>query len=66
MILKGDKFKALDLGGKSPESKLFGNRIWSVKDVANYTGYSVGTLYNLTSKNLIPHQKKRGEALFHT
>lgn len=43
---------------------LFENRIWRIEDVADYTSYSVGTLYNLTSKNLIPHRKKRGKLYF--
>lgn len=43
---------------------LFENRIWSIEDVASYTGYSVGTLYNLTSQNVIPHRKKRGKLYF--
>lgn len=43
---------------------LFENRIWRIEDVARYTGYSIGTLYNLTSKNLIPHRKKRGKLYF--
>lgn len=43
---------------------LFENRIWQVEDVAKFTGYSVGSLYNLTSKNLIPHRKKRGKLYF--
>jgi predicted DNA-binding transcriptional regulator AlpA len=43
---------------------LFENQIWQVRDVAKLTGYSVGTLYNLTSRNLIPHRKKRGKLFF--
>ncbi len=43
---------------------LFQNRIWQVEDVAKVTGYSIGTLYNLTSQNLIPHRKKRGKLYF--
>jgi len=38
--------------------------VWQVEDVAKLTGYSVRTLYNLTSKNLIPHRKKRGKLYF--
>ena len=44
--------------------KIFENRIWRIDDVAKYTGYSVGTVYNLTSQNLIPHKKKRGRIFF--
>ena len=43
---------------------LFENLIWQVEDVAKFTGYSVGSLYNLTSKKLIPHRKKRGKLYF--
>lgn len=44
--------------------KFFEMKIWSIFDVAAYTGYSVGTLYNLTSNKLIPHRKKRGKLYF--
>lgn len=43
---------------------LFDKRIWTIKDVALVTGYSVGTLYNLTSKGIIPHRKRRGKLYF--
>jgi len=49
---------------RSAPAEFFENKIWFVKDVAVYTGYSVGTLYNLTSKNLIPYRKKRGKLFF--
>ena len=39
-------------------------QIWGVRDVASYTGYAIGTLYNLVSRNLIPHRKKRGKLYF--
>ncbi len=45
-------------------SKFFENQIWQIEDVAKFTGYSVGTLYNLTSQDLIPHRKKRGKLFF--
>lgn len=48
----------------SQRTQLFENKIWSVEDVAAYTGYSIGTLYNLTSRDLIPHRKKRGKLYF--
>ena len=46
------------------QQKFFENRIWRIDDVANYTGYSLGTLYNLTSQKLIPHRKNRGRIFF--
>lgn len=49
--------------GETPH-KLFENQIWKIEDVAKFTGYSVGTLYNLTSQELIPHRKKRGKLFF--
>jgi predicted DNA-binding transcriptional regulator AlpA len=49
---------------EQPSSSFFENRICLIEDVSKYTGYSVGTLYNLTSKNLIPHRKKRGKLYF--
>lgn len=45
------------------ESKLF-EILWQIEDVAAYTGYSKGTLYNLTSQKIIPHRKKRGKLYF--
>jgi predicted DNA-binding transcriptional regulator AlpA len=50
----------------NPDALLFENRIvfLSVRDVARWLGYSVGTLYNLTSTNKIPHRKKRGKLYF--
>lgn len=45
-------------------SSIFEKRIWNIRDVAVYTEYSIGTLYNLTSRNLIPHVKKRGKLRF--
>jgi predicted DNA-binding transcriptional regulator AlpA len=53
--------KVLD---EKSEKKFFDNIIWSIRDAANYTGYAIGTLYNLVSKNLIPHRKKRGKLYF--
>ena len=44
--------------------KFFENKIWSIRDTASYTGYAVGTLYNLVSQNLVPHRKKRGRLFF--
>ena len=51
-------------GSKDPS--LFLNKIvfWKIEDVVAFTGYSKGTLYNLTSRNLIPHRKKRGKLYF--
>lgn len=42
----------------------FEKRICTIKDVSLFTGYSIGTLYNLTSQDLIPHRKKRGRLFF--
>ncbi len=47
------------------DSKLFfEKKICSIDDVSSFTGYAIGTLYNLTSQNLIPHRKKRGRLFF--
>ena len=43
--------------------KFFEN-LWNIRDAAKHTGYAVGTLYNLVSRNLIPHRKKRGKLYF--
>lgn len=40
------------------------NQIWNIKQTAQYTGYAIGTLYNLVSQNLIPFKKKRGKLYF--
>jgi predicted DNA-binding transcriptional regulator AlpA len=50
--------------GAEMPPKFFENQIWQIEDVAKFTGYTVGTLYNLTSQNLIPHRKKRGKLFF--
>ena len=47
-----------------PRNEFFENRIWSISETANYTGYAVGTLYNFVSKKLIPFIKKRGKLYF--
>ncbi len=57
MKLKRHKGAAMPLS-------LLENQIWQIEDVAKFTGYSVGTLYNLTSQDLIPHRKKRGKLFF--
>jgi predicted DNA-binding transcriptional regulator AlpA len=48
------------------DSSLFLNQIvfWKIDGVAAFTGYSKRTLYNLTSRDLIPHRKKRGKLYF--
>lgn len=43
---------------------IFENQIWRIDEVASYTGYKIGTIYNLTSQNLIPHRRKRGRIFF--
>jgi len=46
------------------DETLNGGNFWSVKDVARYTGYAVGSLYNLVSEDVIPFRKKRGKLYF--
>ena len=58
------KKQTADFYIEKSQQKFFENRIWRIDDVARYTGYSLGTLYNLTSKNLIPHRKNRGRIFF--
>lgn len=55
--------KSLGDSGFNPQ-KFFEKRICTIKDVSLFTGYSIGTLYNLTSQDLIPHRKKRGRLFF--
>lgn len=47
----------------SVHSQLFNKRIWTIKDVSLFTGLKVGSIYNRTSKGLIPFSK-RGSRLF--
>ena len=49
---------------KINSEKFFEMKICFIRDVAKITGYSVNTLYNLTSRDLIPHRKKRGKLYF--
>ena len=51
---------------ESQDSPFFLNKdyFWKIDDVVAFTGYSKGTLYNLTSRDLIPHRKKRGKLFF--
>ncbi len=56
--------KLKTLKSNENSAPFFENLIWQVEDVAKFTGYSVGSLYNLTSKKLIPHRKKRGKLYF--
>jgi excisionase family DNA binding protein len=44
-------------------STLFDRGIWRIQDVADLMGCSVKHIYNLTSRNEIPHIKK-GKFLF--
>lgn len=44
--------------------KFFEKSIWNIGNVSAYTGYAVGTLYNLVCQNLIPYRKKRGRLFF--
>lgn len=45
-------------------TKLFDKRIWRVEDVALFTGYAQGTIYNFVSDEKIPKRKKRGILFF--
>lgn len=65
-IASGGKMNPKQTKNGSKDSSFFNNRIdfWKIEDVAVYTGYSKRTLYNLTSRDLIPHRKKRGKLYF--
>lgn len=58
---KDIEFKSVKSLGDSgfDAQKFFEKRICTINDVSLFTGYSIGTLYNLTSQDLIPHRKKR-------
>jgi predicted DNA-binding transcriptional regulator AlpA len=36
------------------------SKVWTAKDVANYLGVSVGHIYNLKTRRLIPYRKCHG------
>lgn len=42
----------------------FDKLIWSIDEVARFTRYSKGTIYNLVSEGDIPYRKKRGRLWF--
>jgi len=65
-IARGGTVSSKQNANGSKDPSLFLNKIvfWKIEDVAAFTGYSVGTLYNLTSQDLIPHRKKRGKLYF--
>ena len=64
--LRGGRLNPKQNANELQDSSLFENKIsfWKIEDVAEITGYSIGTLYNLTSKDLIPYRKKRGKLYF--
>jgi predicted DNA-binding transcriptional regulator AlpA len=45
-------------------SQLFNNLIWDIDEVARFTLYSKGTIYNLVSSGDIPYRKRRGRLWF--
>lgn len=42
----------------------FDKLIWGIDEVARFTRYSKGTIYNLVSEGDIPYRKKRGRLWF--
>lgn len=49
--------------GYGDHNQLFNKLIWSIEDVSLYTRLSKGTIYNKTSKGVIPF-RKRGNSLY--
>ena len=47
-----------------PQRQLFDNLIWGIDEVAYFTEYAKGTIYNLVSEGEIPYRKKRGRLKF--
>lgn len=47
--------------GYSGENSFFDNQIWGVDEVAQFTRYTKGTIYNLVSEGEIPFRKRRGK-----
>jgi len=43
---------------------LFDKQIWGVDEVAQFTQYTKGTIYNLVSEGEIPFRKRRGKLWF--
>jgi predicted DNA-binding transcriptional regulator AlpA len=56
----GYNYKKMRYGDDADKdsAKIFHNRIWRVKDVANFLGCSTGHIYNLSSDERIPKVKK--------
>ncbi len=56
--------KKIDHDKSCNESTIFQKKIWTIADVSKATGYSIKTLYNLTSRREIPFHKRRGRVFF--
>lgn len=39
-------------------------RIWTIDDVAEFTGFAKSTIYRMTSRREIPHRKRRKKLFF--
>jgi excisionase family DNA binding protein len=50
--------------GYSEGNSFFDNQIWGVDEVARFTRYSKGSIYNLVSEGEIPFRKRRGKLWF--
>jgi excisionase family DNA binding protein len=50
--------------GYSGENSFFDNQIWGVDEVAQFTRYTKGTIYNLVYEGEIPFRKRRGKLWF--
>lgn len=58
-----NKSKIVDENSKTDHETLFKKRVWRIKDIADFLECSVGHIYNLSSRDLIPKMKK-GKFLF--
>lgn len=38
--------------------------VWTIQDVASYTGLSKSTIYKLTANKKIPHSKPSGKVIY--
>ncbi|MCT4642796.1 MAG: helix-turn-helix domain-containing protein [Bacteriovoracaceae bacterium] len=55
--------KIADESKKLNHEELFKKKVWKIRDVASFLDCSIGHVYNLSSRDLIP-RKKKGKCLY--
>lgn len=60
-----DQYKKITERLDRIERRLQGQKdVWSVEELAEYTGWSKSHIYRLTSRHQIPHYKPKGGNIF--